>query len=152
MEKIHKIITLLLLSIVTGLTFSSCSKADEPKEVTIVGEWNLSEKETNSDGTVTSELKMNLIFKSDRTGSIQEQWTVNSRAVSNETYVMNFSWSTATDSNGNDIMKISYMSGDKDTELFEGGENTVLWTRQYVLTGDILNVYGGDGVWVFRRK
>lgn len=65
---------------------------------------------------------------------------------------MDFYWSITSDANGNDIMRVSYVSGDKNTELFYGDINTALWTRQYVVTGNILNVYTDGGVWVFHKK
>ena len=87
-------------------------------------------------------IKMTLTFNSDNTGKIVEDWEWTSRAESKEKYSMEFSWSITTDSNGNNTLRVSYISGDKDTEIFYGNDNTVLWTRQYVLTGKILNIYG----------
>lgn len=136
----------------TGFTFSSCGgDDDEPaKNASLIGTWVY--EELNQDDDVMENVKMTLKFDANNTGSIVEEWLYETRASSHETYSMKFSWSTTSDSNGNDILRISYVSGDKNTELFPGGVNTVLWTRQYVLTGKILNIYGGDGVWVFNRK
>lgn len=116
----------------------------------LVGTWSLTE--TASDETGSGSLTMTLTFNADNTGSIVEDWYITSRASSRETYSMSFSWSVTSDSNGNDILRISYVSGDKNTEIFPGSSTTVLWTRQYVLTGNILNIYGGSGVWVFNRR
>ncbi len=152
MTKFSKLFSVMLIMLMTGISFSSCSKddGDEPKTVNIVGKWEY--METYEDENVTESIKMVLTFNNDRTGSIEENWVYESRASSVENYKMNFSWATSTDSNGNEILKISYVSGDKVTELFPGESTTVLWTRQFVLTGNILNIYGGDGVWVFNRK
>lgn len=148
-NKLYKWVTVVMLVVASALSLSSCGN-DEPDEVTLIGTWEFSNTVSDEDGT--SSLKMVLTFKSNNTGSIVETWSTKSKASSNETYSMNFSWATATDANGNDIMKISYVSGDKNTELFYGYSNTALWQRQYVLTGKILNIYDGDGVWVFNKK
>ena len=137
-----------MMLLVSAVFCVSCSD-DEPKTVSIVGKWE--SVESYSDDGILETIRMNLTFNSDRTGSIVETWNYETRATSTENYSMNFSWATTTDSNGNDILKISYISGDKVTELFPGS-SAVLWTRQYVLTGDILNIHDGDGVWVFKRK
>lgn len=149
--KIYKFLTIMVITIMSGLTVTSCSSDDdEPKAVSIVGKWQ--HQETYSDEDESGSISMTLTFNSDRTGSIIEDWTYESRASSHQSYKMDFSWATSTDSNGNEILKISYVSGDKVTELFPGGSSTVLWTRQFVLTGNILNIYDSDGVWVFNRK
>ena len=149
--KIYKYLTIMVIAILAGMTVTSCSN-DEPKNVSIVGTWYLNDS-YEEDGYKES-LSMTLKFNSDHTGSITETWISESRASSNETYKMNFSWATSTDSSGNEILKVSYISGDKDTELFYGNTSTALWTRQFVLTGNILNIYdaSGSGVWVFKRK
>lgn len=149
-NKIYKFVTIMLLVVLTGISVSSCGGNDEPKGATIVGKWECYEVTSDDDGE--SSVQMMLTLNKDMTGSIVETWTTQTRAFSNEVYSMDFSWATSSDSNGNDILKVSYISGDKNTELFYGNSNTVLWTRQYVLTGNILNIYGGDGVWVFKRK
>lgn len=137
--------------IMTAFMATSCSEEDEPSTSgSIVGTWVL--EEGTSDYDSSAKLKMTLKFNKDNTGSIVEEWTSESKATEHDIYSMNFSWSTTTDSNGNDILRVSYVSGDKDTELFYGGASTVLWTRQYVITGKILNVYLNDGVWVFNKK
>lgn len=139
---------LVTLAMFTGLT--SCS-SDEPDSQSIVGTWTLSEVEENVNEITT--VNMTLTFKSDHTGSIVEVWNTESRASSNERLSMNFSWSSTTDSDGNDILRISHVEGDKSTQLFPGSTNTVLWTLQYVQTGKILNVYSDYGnVWVFKKK
>ncbi len=144
--------TLLLMAILSGVVSTSCSSDDndEPKAQSIVGKWELYESYEEDDET--GSIQMVLTFNSDYTGSIDETWRYQSRASQVENYHMDFNWSTTTNSNGSDILKISYVSGDKETELFPGYSTTVLWTREYVLTGKILNIYGGDGVWVFNRK
>ncbi len=126
---------------------SSCK--DEPEEDNIVGKWEYSESEIDDNYSYAA--KMILTFKKDKTGSIVESYQEEETRASSE-YRMNFSYSTTTDFNGNSILKISYVSGDKDTELFPGSSNTALWSRQYVLTGKILNIYDDDGVWVFHKK
>lgn len=156
MKKIYKLLPVMLFTLMTGFAITSCSSDDdkaateEPKAVSIVGRWENLESYTSDE--VESSIKMVLTFNSDRTGSIEEYWAYQTKASSNETYSMKFSWATTTNSSGDEILKISYISGDKNTELFPGSSNTVLWSRQYVLTGNILNIYGGDGVWVFNRK
>ena len=155
MKRIIKKINLLLcVAILGGMSCvtSSCSKDDEPKTVNIVGTWQYTEEFIDAD--FSEMLTMTLKFNNDRTGSITENWVTETRASSNETYRMDFSWATSVDSSGNEILKISYISGDKNTELFPGSSSTALWTRQYVLTGNILNIYDGqnNGVWVFKRK
>lgn len=140
----------MTLVMMTAAMFSSCSNDDEPKEDSIVGKWEYTETETTEDGSIS--ISMTLTFKSDKTGSIVENWSINTRASSNRQYSMDFSWSTTSDSNGNDILKVSYVDGDKNTELFPGSASTVLWSRQYVQTGKILNIYSNDGVWVFNKK
>lgn len=149
-KKIYNLFFIMALVMISGIMASSCSKDDEPEQESILGKWEYSETETDEDGTVS--ISMTLTFKSDRTGSIVEDWSATTRSTSNYRYSMDFSWTTTSDSNGNDILKISYVDGDKNTELFPGGSNTVLWTRQYVQTGKILNIYGSDGVWVFNKK
>lgn len=150
---------MLLLCALVAPALTSCgddkdskdpNEPDAPDLESIVGIWEYWDYYSDEDND--TEFKMVLTFNNDHTGSISESWVFRSRASTNRTYNMKFSWTTTSDSYGNDIMRISYVSGDKDTELFNGGQNTVLWSRQYVLTGTILNVYQGDGVWVFNRK
>lgn len=151
MTKFCNFIVVMFLAVLQSVSFTSCSNDDdEPKSVSIVGKWESLEE--YSDDEESMSIKMTLTFNNDRTGFIEENWKYESKASSVENYRMDFSWATTTDSNGNDILKISYVSGDKVTELFPGSSSAVLWTRQYVLTGNILNIYGGDGVWVFNRK
>lgn len=127
---------------VVGMSASSCSKDDEEvKSPSIVGSWECVEEYGGES------FKMILTFNSNSTGRIEEIYTTKAAY----SYVMDFSWGTTSDASGNSILNISYISGDQDTELFPGSGSTALWTRQYVLTGDILNIYGGDGVWVFKR-
>lgn len=150
---------MLILAFV-ALMFTSCGgdDKDEPQpqpdatqtQTSLVGTWNLIEN--FDDETGSGSLAMTLVFNADYTGSITEDWYVTTRASSRETYSMSFNWSITSDSNGNDILRISYVSGDKNTEIFSGSSTTVLWTRQYVLTGNILNIYGGAGVYVFNRR
>ncbi|MCM1163149.1 MAG: hypothetical protein NC339_02710 [Muribaculaceae bacterium] len=157
MEKFTKSLFLVLLALCFSVSLTSCGgddddpKPDEPVGNTIIGQWGLSVTQTDTDGSIYS-LRMDLTFNKDYTGSIVETWTSQSRAATSNTYAMNFNWSTTSDANGNDILKVSYVSGDHNTELFYGTSSTALWTRQYVLTGTILNIYGGDGVWVFNKK
>ena len=151
MKKSIKVLSFLLMFFTMGICFSSCSSDDDdPKGGSLVGKWTYLETYTDEDAA--SSVEMILTFNSNNTGSIVERWLYQTKASSNETYSMEFSWSTTTDSSGNEILRISYVSGDKETELFPGYSSTVLWTRQYVLTGKILNIYGGDGVWVFNKK
>ena len=152
MDKFYKFLTVMILVIMTGFTTTSCSDDDDKeKKANIAGKWEYSDSSTSS-GSINT-VRMVLTFNSDKTGSIDETWSSQSRASMDSHYNMKFSWATTTDSNGNDILKISYVSGDKETELFPGNESTVLWTRQYVLTGKILNIYSGSSsVWVFNKK
>ncbi len=151
MKKSIKFFSFLLMFFTMGICLSSCgSDDDEPTGGNLVGKWVYTETYSEDEGAGT--IEMILTFNSNNTGSIVERWQYQSKASSNETYSMEFSWSTTTDTNGNDILRISYVSGDRETELFPGYSNTVLWTRQYVLTGKILNIYGGSGVWVFNKK
>lgn len=152
MEKFYKFLTVMILAIMTGFTTTSCSDDDDKGNgASLVGKWEYSDTNTSSNSTNT--VRMVLTFNSDKTGSIDETWSSQSRASMDSHYNMKFSWASTTDSNGNDILKISYVSGDKETDLFPGAESTVLWTRQYVLTGKILNIYSGNSsVWVFNKK
>lgn len=138
-----------------ALSLVACGDDDDDKNdsgtSSLVGKWALTQD--FSDGDETDNVSMELVFNKDNTGVITETWIYESRASSREVYKMEFSWSTTKDSSGNDIMRISYVSGDKDTEIFNGGSGTVLWTRQYVRTGNILNIYSGSSnVWVFNKK
>lgn len=148
MTKSIKLLAILIVGLIASVYTSSCSKDDDEIKESLVGRWEMNETETYEDGTES--LQMILIFNSNHTGSIEEKWTVESR--SSYTNRMTFNWSTSTDSNGNDILKVSYVSGDKETVIFDGSSSTALWTRQYVLTGNILNIYQGSGVWVLNRK
>lgn len=147
-KKIINSVALLLLFVMSGLTLTSCGP--ENVKETLVGRWRATEVYTY--GNTTETIKMELTFNKNKTGSIVENWITESRASSNNTYRMDFSWSTTTDSSGNTILKVSYVDGDKNTEIFNGSSTTVLWSRQYVITGKILNIYGGDGVWVFNKE
>lgn len=132
---------------------TSCSKDDEydtSGSGALIGTWILEESSEESD--FSGALNMTLTFRSNNTGSIVEEWITNTRATEINKYAMDFYWSITSDANGNDIMRVSYVSGDKNTELFYGDINTALWTRQYVVTGNILNVYTDGGVWVFHKK
>lgn len=148
MTKSIKFLAILIVGLIASVCTSSCSKDDDEIKDSLVGKWEFKVTETYEDGTES--LQMILIFNSNHTGSIEENWSDDARSSS--TYKMNFQWATSKDSNGNDILKVSYVSGDKNTELFYGTSATALWTRQYVLTGNILNIHSGDGVWVFNRK
>lgn len=151
MAKFYKFLTVALLMVVTGLSFTSCKDDDDkPKDGSIVGTWRYSEV-VYDDNDEREVLNMVLTFNSNKTGKIVETWEYETRSASVETYSMDFTWATTTDASGNEILKVSYVSGDHDTEVFMGSESTVLWTRQFVLTGNILNIYGNDGVWVFKR-
>lgn len=144
---------MMLVAVVTmGFTMTSCSDDDSNvlDNSSIEGRWVYTENYDDEGETLL--ITMELVFNRDKTGYIIENYDYSSRASSKEQYRMDFSWSTTQDSNGNDLLKVSYMSGDKNTELFYGSSGTVLWTRQFVLTGAILNIYEGDGVWVFNRK
>lgn len=153
MKKFTKYAALLVAVLFVTFGFTSCGDDDDDgggaASTSIVGTWRYTEAEADDDGIES--MDMVLTFNSDHSGRIVENWTSSTRAAASVSYTMDFQWTTATDSNGNDILKVSYVSGDRNTELFLGGPNTVLWTRQYVLTGNILNIYGGDGVWVLRR-
>lgn len=155
MSKFFKFFAVSLMVVVAGFAFTSCGDDDDDDKNqgnggSLVGTWTLNETLDDEDGIET--VSMVLTLKGDHTGSIKEDWMYQSRAASVETYQMNFSWSTVSDSNGNQILQVSYISGDKNTEIFMGSSNTVLWKRQYVLTGKILNIYGDGGVWVFNKK
>lgn len=154
MKKIIKKINLLLcIALMGGMMCiaSSCSKNDDPKDVNIVGTWQYTEVIPGYNYTET--ITMTLKFNSDRTGSISEDWVTETKATGYSNYRMDFSWATSVDSSGREILKISYIKGDKNTELFPG-DDTVLWTREFILTGNILNIYGyqSSDVWVFKRK
>lgn len=146
----------ILLIALTTMVFASCSDksdpVDEPQAPShpLVGTWTAQETVTQDGMSLT--LKMTLTFQEDNMGTIVEEWIASTRATTHETYAMTFSWSTTSDASGNDILRVSYVSGDKNTELFSGSANTALWTRQYVLTGRILNIYEGGGVWVFNKN
>lgn len=141
----------IIAVVLTAFMATSCGEDDEPSTSgSLVGTWVL--EESLSDYDSSAKLKMTLKFNSDNTGSVVEEWTSESRATEHNIYSMNFSWSTTTDSDGDDILRVSYVSGDKNTELFSGNSSTVLWSRQYVITGKILNVYVNNGVWVFNKK
>lgn len=144
--------SIFLLCALLAPALTSCDDNEPETDLeSIVDTWEFSESASDDDSS--TEIKMVLTFNSDHTGVISETWVTQSRASSSATYTMNFSWSTTSDSNGNNILKISYVSGDKNILIFGGGSNTVLWSRQYILTGTILNIHSGDsGVWVFHRK
>lgn len=144
----------ILVVVLTAFFATSCSDSDDEPSTkgSIYGTWTFEDffiEDNTSNG-----LNITLTLNKDNTGSIVEVWSVESRASETNTFSMNFSWTTTTDSSGNDIMKLSYISGDKNTEIFMGGENTVLWSRKYVLTGNILNIYDPEdnSVWVLHRQ
>jgi len=145
----------ILVIMLTTLMATSCGGDDDKDEpsnsASITGTWTFEETLTDEDGSTS--LMMTLIFNKDNTGSIVEVWNTESRASGSNTYSMEFSWSSTTNSNGDNILSVSYVSGDKNTELFPGSSSTALWKRQYVVTGKILNIYDGDnGVWVFNKR
>lgn len=141
----------IIIALIT-LMFTSCGDDEDSLKDSdsLVGTWVL--EETYEDEDESASIKMTLKFNKDNTGSIVEDWVSQTKSSTHETYSMNFSWSTTSDSNGNDILRVSYVSGDKNTELFPGVSSTVLWTRQFVQTGKILNIYSNDGVWVLNKK
>jgi len=144
MKQLFKYFSMVVMVAVMTVSFSSCDddkNDDVLKSTSIVGRWECAQADDESS------FKMILTFNSDATGIIEETWS--SKASS--AYSMRFTWSTTTNADGDNILKVSYVDGDKQTELFPGSSSTVLWSRQYVLTGDILNIYQGDGVWVFKR-
>lgn len=129
---------------------ASCSDDDDPNpssQDALIGSW-VAEK-TWDDYDEIETLKMTLTFNKGYTGSIVEEFSSETKAT--ERYQMNFSWSISSDANGNDILRFSYVSGDKEMIIFDE-ESAALWIRQYVVTGKILNLYSGDGVWVFNKK
>lgn len=154
----------LLLIMAFSFTASSCSddKNDEPSaSASLVGTWTYEKPESSKDDD--EGFKMILKFNKDNTGTYTEEWVSNeTRASSSQT--MNFGWSISTDSKGNDILRISYVSGDRDTMLFpqdpkRPNSNIVLWSYPCVLTGKVLNVTANSPVdfddfllWVFNRK
>lgn len=145
----------IFIVMLTALMTTSCGNDDDDDIMdsgNITGTWVLEEIDNDPDDDYTSSIKITLKFNKNATGSIVEEWTTTSKATNHEVYTMNFSWSTTADADGNDILRISYVSGDKNTELFPGGSGTVLWKRQYVVTGKILNIYDGDGVWVLNKR
>lgn len=155
MSKFFKFFAVALLVVVTGFAFTSCSDDDDDKNTngtgSLVGTWSMTQTIENSSSINT--ISMVLVFKGDHTGSIKQTLTSQSRAASS--LEMNFNWSTVSDSNGNQILQVSYVNGDKNTELFYDDskeQSIVLWRNQYVLTGKILNIYEGGGVWVFNKK
>lgn len=152
MEKL-KFIAFALVAMLATFMVTSCSKDDENDTSgsgALIGTWVLEDYSEEYDYSQT--VKMTLTFRSNNTGSIVEDWITNTRATEINKYAMDFYWSITSDANGNDIMRVSYVSGDKNTELFYGDSNTALWTSQYVVTGNILNVYTDGGVWVFHKK
>ncbi|MBO4995551.1 MAG: hypothetical protein J6C78_06245 [Muribaculaceae bacterium] len=156
MTKKIKLLSMLLALMFIPVVFSSCGGDDDDDEPIssngLVGYWTLEEVYDSDDGDIRTSVKMTLKFNKDNSGEIVEELTSESRASTHKTYTMKFSWSTTSDSNGNDILRVSYISGDKTTMLFPGSSNTVLWTRRYVRTGNILNVYCNDGVLVFNKN
>lgn len=148
MEKLLKSLLLVLFTLTLSMGMTACGDDDddEPKKDSLVGKWVLTEDNLSTTYDIT------ITFNSNKTGTIIER--MNSSARAEVTLSMDFSWSTTSDSNGNDILKVSYVSGDRNT-IFpnsSSGGNTVLWSRQYVQTGKILNIYDGGGVWVFNKK
>jgi len=146
MKQLFKYFSMIMMVAVMTVTFSSCKDDKDGKELestNLVGRWECMQQD--DDGT---SFKMVLTFNSDATGTIEEALSTKATYA----YSMKFTWSTTTNANGDDILRVSYVDGDKTTELFMGSSSTVLWTRKYVLTGKILNVYDGDGVWVFNKK
>lgn len=144
MKQLFKYFSMAMLVAVMVVSFSSCSddkNDDVLKSTSIVGRWECTQSDDEN------LFKMVLTFNSDATGIIDEAWSTRASSA----YSMQFTWSTTTNANGDNILRVSYVKGDKLTELFPGSSSTVLWSRQYVLTGDILNIYQGDGVWVFKR-
>ena len=148
-KKFFQVFALLTIVLMSAVTVTSCSDDNDGPSDSIVGKWVLTQTDIEDDGTYS--VTMTLVLNSNKTGYIAENWSSSTKASSSEDYRMDFSWATSTDSDGNDILKVSYVSGDKNTELFPG-ENVVLWQRQYVHTGNILNIYQGSGVWVFNKK
>ena len=131
----------------------SCSKDDDVKDSSsIKGTWIY--EQIKEDDSSISTTRIVLAFNSDHTGKIIQEWSSETKSSLSST--MNFSWSTTSDSNGRDILRVSYVSGDKNTSIFPGvvdnKDNVALWTREYVVTGKILNLYHGDGVWRFNKK
>lgn len=143
----------MIVVIMTTLLCVSCKK-DDPDDGTgsksLVGTWVF--QDSYEDDEEWESVTMTLTFKSNNTGKIVEDWRWGSRADGGSSYSMEFNWSCTTDANGNDILRVSYVSGDKNTELFYGYDDTALWKRQYVLTGKILNIYDDGDVWVFKKK
>lgn len=153
-DKIFKLTNFvgILAVIMFNFLATSCGKDDPSSPGALHGTWIL--EATDEDDDYIETLKMTLKFNKNNTGSIVEDWHGETRASEHETYSMDFSWSTTSDSNGNDILRVSYVSGDKDMDLFpDYSGNTALWTCRYVITGKILNIYTSDGdVWVFNKK
>ncbi len=144
----------ILVVVLTAFFATSCSDSDDEPSTkgSIYGTWTFEDSFIDEDD-IMNNLNITLTFNKDNTGSIVEVWGFESRASETYTYSMNFSWTTTSDSNGNDIMKLGYISGDKNTEIFKGSQNTVLWSRKYVITGNILNIYDlDDNLWVLHRK
>ncbi len=142
MKQFFKRFSMVMMVAVMTVSFSSCKDENGPDSTSIEGRWECVQ-EDKDDGTL---FKMVLTLNSDATGTIDEELSRASYA-----YSMEFTWSTTTNADGDDILRVSYVDGDKETELFPGSSSTVLWSRKYVLTGNILNIYQGEGVWVFKR-
>lgn len=154
MSKVLKFFTMALFAMATVCSLISCSNdtKDAPTSgnSSILGTWSLTQEFEEEDGMESVDIV--LVFNNNQTGSIKETWRYESRAATTNVREMEFSWSTVSDSDGNQILQVSYVSGDKNTSIFNGSENTALWKREFVLTGNILNIYSGNGVWVFNKK
>lgn len=158
MTRIYNYLLVTILAVSMGLGMASCKKDkddDEPKgpeSPSLIGTWTLEESDYDPEEGAWVKVSMVLNLNEDNTGRISENWTFETKASSSFSYAMNFSWSTTVNANGDETLVVSYVSGDKNTEIFMGSESTVLWKRQIALTGNILNIYGGSGVWVFNKR
>lgn len=64
--------------------------------------------------------------------------------MEHDTYSMKFNWSTSTNADGEDILKVSYVSRDKQVWSFPG-------TFRYIITDKILKI-SGNGSLDFNKK
>lgn len=140
MKKIFYIAGCLMLCILASLTLTSCSE-EEPSN-SIVGTW-VCDNSTSSYTDVTT-----LVFKSDNSGTIQNEW--GSRSIDK----MVFDYSLTTQSNGEQLLTVIYKSGDQSVYPFASSTGTtVQWQRTVTVAGKTLSIKTSEGyVMLFKRK
>lgn len=141
-NKAYTTLTTMILLILSALTITSCNN-DEPNATGIEGTWKCSLSNSNYS------LDATLVLNKDATGSLVEYV---SEAIGSSENHLYFYWSTTTDSDGNDYLKISYKNGDNSTVLIPVITDSSLKTLKYALTGEKLHVYGVSDTFVFDKK